>query len=470
MKLPLLVAPLLGMLLPSVVAAAEDQRVRYDGHVVVRATIASERDLHAMLRLSDDVWSDRVGLGPVDFRIRPEALSELAAARVPYTVLIPDVQALIDEERARLARPAEGGSWFDDYKDLDAIHEHLTSLAALRPDLAQRVSAGTSLQRRRLRGIRITNDAAGAGQCKPAMVFAATQHAREWITPMVTTYLAESLVSRYDSDPAIKDLVDRVEFLIVPVANPDGYVYTWQTDRLWRKNRRVNAGTSCRGVDLNRNWGYQWGESNGSSGQPCSDLYRGPAPFSEPETASLRDFVLARPQVRYLHDMHSYGQLLLQPWGYTATLPPGHATYESLGAAMSQLIQAVHGKVYVHGPVYTTIYPANGVSSDWAWGAAGAYAFGFELRGEPGGFILPREQIVPNAEEILPALLHLARFIADEFPFKADLNGDCIHSAEDFLAFQTAFAAGAPAADLTGDGAFTLDDAVAFRDLFARGR
>jgi murein tripeptide amidase MpaA len=422
-RLPVLRAALLAAALASP-AAAQPVRARYDGHQVVRVTITGERDLERMRALSDDVWSEHVGVGrPADFRIRPESRPALEASGLAYQVVVDDVQALIDQERARLQAPVEGGPWFDNYKDLDAIHERLRALAEMRPDLARRVLIGRSSERRTIRGLRISSAAGGA--CKPAMVFVATQHAREWITPMVTMYLAEALITRYDTDPVIKDLVDRVEFFIVPVANPDGYAYTWSVDRLWRKNRRDLEGSSCFGVDLNRNWGHGWGLDSGSSGQPCIDTYRGPAPFSEPETAALRDFIRARPQVRYQHDMHSYGQLLLAPWGYTNALPPGHSTFQALGAALAQAIQAVHGKVYAHGPAYTTIYPASGVSSDWAWGAANAYSFGFELRGQPGGFILPPDQIVPNAEEILPAALHLAGFIANEFPPQTGAKGAC---------------------------------------------
>jgi hypothetical protein len=423
MKLPLFTA-LLGLTLLPGGLAAQYPPVRYDGHKVVRVTIAGERDLRAMTALSDDVWSEHVAAGPVEFRVRPESMAKLAASGLPYEVLIDDVQSLIDAERARLAGPAQAGGWYDEYKDLDAIHEHLRSLAELRPDLARRIGVGDSIERRRIRGIRITNDAANPGQCKPAMVFVATQHAREWVAPMVTMYLAEALVSRYDTDPVVKDLVDRVEFFIVPVANPDGYVYSWTTDRLWRKNRRRNAGTGCRGVDTNRNWGHQWG-GEGASSQACSETYRGAAAFSEPEPSALRDFILARPQVRYVHDMHSYGQLALAPWGYTSALPPAHSTYQMLGAAIVQRIQAVHGKTYVHGPTYTTIYPASGVATDWAAGGPGTYAFGFELRGTPGGFILPPEQILPNSEEILPAALHLAAFIADRYGAEVALSGRC---------------------------------------------
>ena len=405
---------LLGAAVFARTAAAQDEPARYDGHKVVRAEIASERDLQTMLRLSDDVWSEHIGIGPADFRLRPESMAALAAAGVAYEVLIEDVQSLIDAERARLASPVDGAGWFDDYKDLDAINARMDALAAQRPDLAQGFTVGTSIEGRPIKGLRIANDAAYPGRRKAGMVFGATQHAREWIAPMVTMYLAEALVTRYDTDPAIQRFVDRIEFLIVPIVNPDGYVYSWTTNRLWRKNRRDIVGSSCFGVDLNRNWGYQWGLPTGSSGDPCNDLYRGTAAFSEPETAAMRDFIVARPWVRYVHDMHSYGQWLLQPWGYTSAPPPHHQTYEALGAAMAQLIHAVHGRTYVHGPTYTTLYPVSGSASDWAWGAEQAYSFVFELRGT--GFILPPDQIIPNSEEILPAALHLAAWILRPFP------------------------------------------------------
>ena len=411
---------LLGAAVFARTAAAQDEPTRYDGHKVVRAEIASERDLQTMLRLSDDVWSEHIGIGPADFRLRPESMAALAAAGVAYEVLIEDVQSLIDAERARLASPVDGAGWFDDYKDLDAINARMDALAAQRPDLAEVFTVGTSIEGRPIKGLRVSNDAAYPDRRKAGMVFGATQHAREWIAPMVTMYLAEALVTRYDTDPAVKRFVDRIEFSIVPVVNPDGYVYAWTTDRLWRKNRRDIAGSACFGIDLNRNWGYQWGLPNGSSGDPCNDLYRGTAAFSEPETAAMRDFIVARPRVRYVHDMHSYGQLLLQPWGYTSAPPPRHETYEALGAAMAQLIHAVHGRTYVHGPTYTTLYPVSGSASDWAWGAEQAFSFVFELRGT--GFILPPDQIIPNSEEILPAALHLAAWILR--PFAGDIAGD----------------------------------------------
>lgn len=388
--------------------AASDEPVRYDGHKVVRVEIGGARDLQAMLRLSDDVWSERIDVGPADFRVAPDRMPALAASGLRHEVLIDDVQALVDEERARLARAPEGAGWFDDFKDLAAIEARMELLAAQRPDLARTIVIGASIEGRPIRGLRIAGEGA-TDPNRPGLLFISTQHAREWIAPMVTMYFAEALVTRYDTDPAIREVVDRGEVYVVPVANPDGYVYTWTTDRLWRKNRRDVAGSSCFGVDLNRNWGYQWGLPNGSSGDPCSGTYRGTAGFSEPETTALRDFIVARPNVRYVHDMHSYGQLLLYPWGYTGALPPRNEVYAGLGATMRQLIAGVHGRIYPFGPSYTTLYPVSGGSKDWAFGARRAFSFSFELRGS--GFVLPPAEIVPNSEEVLPALLHLAEFV-----------------------------------------------------------
>ena len=103
---------------------------------------------------------------------------------------------------------------------------------------------------------------------------------------MVGMYVAESFITGYGNDTLITELVDELEIFVIPVVNPDGYVYTWGPQRLWRKNRRDN-GNGTFGVDLNRNWGYEWG-GVGSSGDPGSGTYRGTAPFSEPETQVRR--------------------------------------------------------------------------------------------------------------------------------------------------------------------------------------
>ncbi|QOJ18898.1 MAG: hypothetical protein HRU76_15450 [Phycisphaeraceae bacterium] len=403
-------------------AFAQDEPQRFDGHKVVRTTLTSRRQLDRMLEISPDVWSEAIGLGTVDFRIPPERMDDLQRSGIPYQILIDDVQVLIDLERGGLGGNRGGGGanplnpdggWFTAYKTYDEVNAYLDELAALEPGIAQTFQVGTSLEGRPIRGLRI----AGAGQNKPGFLIQGCQHAREWIAVMVPMYLADRLIRTYQTDAVVQRLVDRVEFVIVPIVNPDGYVYTWTTNRMWRKNRRDNGGGTF-GVDLNRNWSFGWGGNDGSSGNPGSDTYRGPAPFSEPESTAMRDFILANPHLKTHLDIHSYSQLLLAPWGYKTELPPDHALFQQLGAQMQEAIRAVHGRTYVHGPAASTLYIASGIAPDYAYGERGIIGFTFELR-DTGqfGFVLPPDQIIPNGEEIVPAIDVLAERLARRIEF-----------------------------------------------------
>jgi murein tripeptide amidase MpaA len=245
------------------------------------------------------------------------------------------------------------------------------------------------------------------------VVINAMQHAREWITPPVVLYFAYRLVAEYPTNTQARDALDRLEVYVVPVVNPDGYVFTHTTNRLWRKNRRYIGrvfNQPVYGVDLNRNWSYGWG-GPGSSGQPWSDTYRGSAPFSEPETYWLSRWMLSLPTLRAHVDVHSYSQLILWPWGYTTDRAPFDGVFERVGLAMQTAIQSVHGQFYIAGPIAPTLYTASGGMTDWVFGARGALSFTYELRDTgQNGFLLPPDQILPNCEEVYPAFLELLRW------------------------------------------------------------
>jgi len=370
--------------------------VRFDGDQVVRAHIRDNDQLRMMLEISPDVWSHGVGIGPVDFRIPANRLDQLKASGIEYEVLIPDVQKLVDAEQEHLK--IQTPVWFDNYKRWSEVNDYLVSLVDLRPDLAEMINLGDSYQGRAIMGIHITGS--GGATDKAGVFLNGCQHAREWVTVMTTTYIAYRLINDYDNDPVIKNLVDNHDFYIVPIVNPDGYEYTWTTNRFWRKNRHPGGG-----VDLNRNWSVGWG-GPGSSDNTASETYRGTAPFSEPETQAVRDFVIAHPNILYHNDIHSYSQLILQPWGWTRALPPDHAVLDAMGQAMKDAVFSVHGMTYQHGPIFTTIYPASGVCSDWFYGARDAFSVSYELRDRGQyGFVLPADQIVPNAEEAFAGIV-----------------------------------------------------------------
>ncbi len=391
-----------------VAAAGAQEAVRYDNHVVVRAEVGSQKDLETIHSMGARLFGEAEGIGPVDYLLERSRLAELDASGIEHQVIIENLQAQISAERERLAAGAvAGGPWFLDFKDYAAVNAKLDEYAATRPDLATVFTVGMSLENRPIKGVRIT----GPGSDKPAVLIDGCQHAREWIAVMVPMYVADQLISLYDTDPVVAALVDELEWFIVPIVNPDGYVYSWGPDRLWRKNRR-NNGDGTFGVDLNRNWSYQWGLDSGSSGDSGDETYRGPAPFSEPETQAMRDFYQSHPQIVSNIDFHSYGQLVLGPWGYTsAEVPPDNNLLQPLGDAMSASILSVHGETYVAGPAGPTLYLASGVIFDWAYGDQGVFSYTIELRptGSPG-FVLEPQEIIPTAEENFAAVTELADF------------------------------------------------------------
>ncbi|MHC5005336.1 MAG: M14 family metallopeptidase, partial [Planctomycetota bacterium] len=390
-------------------AQSDDGTVRYDDHALVRVRISSEADIQTMRSIAMRLMSEGEGAGLVDYVVSPEGLKALRATGIKHEVLIENLQPQIDAERERLAGGGvAGASWFDDYKDYDAVMAKLDELETLRPDLASVFVAGLSLEGREIRGLRIT----GPGTDKPAVLLNSLQHAREWPTVMVNMYAADRLLAEYDLNPAVKDLVDDVEFFVIPIVNPDGYVYTWGPDRWWRKNRRDN-GDGTWGVDLNRNWDYQWGYDNsGSDPFPGGETYRGTAPFSEHETQTMRDFYQAHPRIVANLDFHTQGNLILYPWGYDYVTPPDVELLHDLGATMAASIFAVHGEVYTNQQG-VFLYPANGISIDWTYGDQGVFSYTFELRSHD----LPPAQIILNCEEIFPAVLDAAAFTTQGVQF-----------------------------------------------------
>jgi murein tripeptide amidase MpaA len=384
-------------------------RVDFSGNSVVRLVPQDLRTMRLALALADDMWSHGAAVGkPLDLRVDAESLAAMRRAGLPIEVLIEDLEALIAAERSRLAERAEGGiaggdAWFADFKTYAQINAKLDEFVAARPDICSVITFGTSLEGRAMKALRISNAPAGA----PAILFNACQHAREWIAPMTVMYIADRLIAGASTDAAIVDLLGKAEIWIIPIVNPDGYQFSWDVNRLWRKNRR-NNGNGTFGVDLNRNWDFQWG-GGGASADPGSDLYRGPAPFSEPETQAMRDFYLARPTMLANIDFHSYSQLVLSPWGYTTDPAPDTAFMETVGERMADAIFDVNQVPYVAGPIATTLYIASGSSVDWAYGARGVYSYTVELR-DTGtfGFILPPDQIIPTAEENFAGVMTLA--------------------------------------------------------------
>ena len=407
------------MFQPAAPAADGGQPARFDNHKLVQVRLATPADVETMLAISKDHWSDGVGVGSLLFRVPPDRMDDLRDSGLSFAVRHENIQELID--RQRLPAGPEGG-WFEEYHTNAEIIQRLNELVALEPDLVSMEEIGASIEGRPIYALTVANDVGGPD--KPAVFFNGCQHAREWITPAVVMYVVDKVVTEYDTNPEIQELVNDVTLYFVPMVNPDGYVYTWDVNRQWRKNRRNNGG-GIYGVDLNRNWAYEWG-GEGSSPNPSSWNYHGTEPFSEPETQAVRDFVFAHPDIVFHIDYHSYGQLVLWPFGYAdgADPPePDRTIFENLGHDMADAIYGVHSMNYRPMPIYD-LYPAAGNCPDWMYGDQGIWSYCFELR-DTGefAFLLPPEQIIPNGEEIFEATVVMVDFAATplQFEFPAGL-------------------------------------------------
>lgn|GEM_PF-6331597 len=356
--------------------------------------------------------------------------------------------------------------WYDSYKNLSSVYGRLDQFEIDHSELVSSFSIGQSYEGREIRGIKISGSG-GTKQNRPAVLLNGTLHAREWISPMTNMYAAEQLLGQYGTNSDIRSLLDEVDFYVIPVVNPDGYEYSWASpsNRFWRKNRRVNGNGSF-GVDLNRNWGVGWGLNSGSSGNSFSDIYRGTAPFSEPETQALRDFYFGHQNLVANIDFHSFSQLILGPFGYTSVTEPADAALlMSIAEQMSTAIEGVHGETYVPESA-SDLYLASGISTDWVYENQNVYSYTIELR--PDGplrlssFALPETQILPTVEEVFAGVLHLGQVTAALA--HGDFNYDQQYDSSDLDALTAGILSGTSKAeyDVDGDATVSTADVIAW--------
>ncbi|KAL7728213.1 hypothetical protein ACLKA6_005630 [Drosophila palustris] len=328
----------------------------------------------------------------------------LHSYNVSHRILNHNFQELIDANYAEVAPESTPADEFDwkRYFQLDNIYAWLEKLAREEPERVTLLDMGTSTQGLPIKGVRI----AFGGENLTSVFVESGIHAREWIAPATATYFIEQLL--HSSDPAVQSLARSHNWLIFPTVNPDGYRYSFTGDRMWRKNRNLFG--ICRGVDLNRNFPSSW-NTTGASGNPCYYDFSGPSAASELETQRIMHFVETRVQsdrIRTYLSLHSYSQLIMFPYGYSAERVENYADLKEIGQKAADRIKEISGRVYKSGSIYETIYPSSGGSKDWAHGQLKIpITFTFELRGPPQSrelFILSAKEIEPTAREAFAAV------------------------------------------------------------------
>lgn len=417
---------ILGAILCVLAVSAQEPVTRYDDNAILRVTVKQADDFPALMKYADDnsldVWKiDQSGLVPVvDIRVDPTQKSGLQSEIVRLganaEMYVSDIQALIEASSMLVntsSTDEPNDPFFDNYRRYNDIRAKTQELAGRRADAVFIPSIGRTIEGREIFAIRFGGRNPGPVG-RRAVYLQGGIHAREWISPASVMYILDSLVT--STDPAIVRLTQQLEFVVVPLLNADGYEWTHTNTRLWRKNRRINSGSTCIGVDLNRNWDDHWG-GGGSSPNPCADTYRGTRASSEPETEAVVNFLMntINRETRLIGgiDYHAFGQLILRPYGWCLPrdgVPENNQEMQTLGANMRQAIISTTGTTYSNEHS-AQLYIAAGGADDWFYSVATGrrIAYCIEAR-DTGrfGFLLPPDQIRPTGSELLAATLVFA--------------------------------------------------------------
>jgi len=374
---------------------------------MVSIEVASEADMDILKRLNIDIIRRhkpeflRFGFS-ITAAIAARDKAELRKAGIPWV----HIESTSDGDTAEDSYVVYRS--FDDPHG--GIRVQLEQFADTYPDIVTLHEIGKSIQGRPIIALRITGnpDTVVFFKQKPAVLFLATHHAREWAACEMAMRLIRYFTENYGALQRVTTLLDEAEVWVIPVANPDGYQYTFTTERLWRKNLRDNDQdgviTEVDGVDLNRNFDFYWGHDDEGSSPDESDFdYRGPEPNSEPETRAVTKFIMQqRHRLKFIVSYHTFAGMILYPWWWKEDTPSyddpifvALAGTRENPAIWSSLIDRgyIPG---VAGDVYGTV--VNGNFTDWHYGTARIPGFlieltaGVDAEGQFYGFEFPDDE------------------------------------------------------------------------------
>ncbi|XP_054159932.1 carboxypeptidase B-like [Oppia nitens] len=292
----------------------------------------------------------------------------------------------------------------DRYHPLSQVNRYLSTISTL--SNVDVIDIGISHEGRPIKAVQIKNNPKSSDY----IWIDGCTHAREWITVATALFIIDNIIS------------DNLKqnFIIVPIINVDGYEYTWNTDRLWRKNRRPYSASTlvstpmpdrCNGVDLNRNYDINFGGEGGSS-NPCSFLYEGPSPFSEPEVKAVSDLLWKfKNRIKLSISLHSFNQLWASPYAYTKSSSIHYDHHMDVLQDIQNAVYKTNGVKYQIGPLGQSLYVGSGFMMDWIYTKLGiTNTYLCELRDKGvHGFLLPADQIMPTALETWNGILAAIR-------------------------------------------------------------
>lgn len=260
-----------------------------------------------------------------------------------------------------------------EYKNPDEIEDFINEIHAKYPEITEVKSIGKTLEGRDIWAIKIS-DNAKLDEQEPVFLVNAMHHAREVMTPEVTTDMVEYLTSNYGKMAEVTNWVDNTEIWVVPMFNLDGNNKMWTEDSMWRKNTRDGFG-----VDINRNYPTGWNSCNGSSSRTTAQDYRGTHPASEPETQAMMNLVsIIKPVFNISY--HSYSEIVIYPFGCRPNKTPTEEAVELIGAEIGKKID------YKPGTAWELLYNADGGDIDWMYTEHQVIPYVIELNSTVQGF------------------------------------------------------------------------------------
>ncbi|XP_069792297.1 carboxypeptidase O [Narcine bancroftii] len=298
------------------------------------------------------------------------------------------------------------------YHTMAEIYAWMDQMKETHKDLVTKHHLGVTYQNRTMYFLKISRK---SDKPKKIIWMDCGIHAREWIAPAFCQWFVKEVLETYTANPKMDRFLQNIDFYVLPVLNIDGYIYSWTKDRLWRKSMSPCTNTTCFGTDLNRNFDAKWC-SIGASRDCCSNIYCGAAPESEPESQAVASFLRRHePDILCYLTIHSYGQLILTPYGYTNSTIGNHDEMVQVGEKAATALEQEHGTKFKVGPSSWILYYSSGSSRDWAGDLGINFSYTFELRDNGTyQFLLPDEQIQPCCEETMAAVTTIIEYINEK--------------------------------------------------------